>query len=266
MQSVASVQEALSLLMLVAHNPGLGVTELARRSGNTKARAYRLLTTLEGSGFVQRAREDSSYHLGHATVILGLAAQQQVNVVKAAGVHLQRLGQAFNETVSVLLRDGFERVTVAQLQSTHDLRVHGEVGRRRRLSAGASGKVLLSYASEEIQQAVLNGELPRFTDNTIISKSKLAKELVKVRQNGYAVSDGEMVNGVVAIAAPIFDGAGSVIAALSMNMPASRAPASLERYVQEVMSTAARISADLGWTAPAGEGRVASPSRANAAA
>lgn len=246
--TVAAVQEAISLLMLVANNPNLGVTELAKRSGNTKARAYRLLTTLEECGFVQRDRGDAAYTLGYATVSLGLAAQKQVSLVKVANQHLPELGRIIDENLGVLLRDGLESVNIALWDSSHDLRPHHEIGRRRPLTAGASGKVLLAYASEELQKAVLGSELPRFTPNTIVSKSKLAKELIKVKAQGYAVSDSEAAMDVVAIAAPIFDSQGHVIASVSIAMPTSRAPKPIEKYVAPLRQTAEAISRDLGWT------------------
>ena len=102
--------------------------------------------------------------------------------------------------------------------------------------------------SEELQKAVLGSELPRFTANTIVSKSKLAKELAKVREQGYAMSEGEAAMDVVAVAAPIFDQHGHVIASLSIAMPASRAPKPMDKYVAPLKRTAERISRDLGWT------------------
>ena len=89
--NVASVDEALGLLMLVAQNPGLGVTELSKRSEITKARAFRLLSTLERRGFVQRSGDAATYHLGYNALLVGLAADEQVSLVRQAGKYLQQL-------------------------------------------------------------------------------------------------------------------------------------------------------------------------------
>lgn len=245
--TVASVLEALSVITLVASHPGLGVTELSKRSGNTKARTYRLLSTLEECGFVRQSVEDASYTLGYAAVTLGLAAQEQVSLVKVSNVHLADLGKTFNENLGVLVREGLESVVIVSWHSSHELRTINEVGRRRPLYVGASGKVLLAHAPAEIQKAVMSGELQRFTSNTIMAKSKLSKELTKVHELGYSVSDGEAVGEVVALAAPIFDSLGHVVASLSLSMPKSRAPDSPDAYVTSLKSTAQKISRDLGW-------------------
>jgi DNA-binding IclR family transcriptional regulator len=244
--TVAAVQEALTLLVLVARQPELGVTELANRSGNTKARAYRLLTTLEESGFIQR-NGDAAYSLGYAAVTLGLAAQQQVTLVKVAIPHLAVLGQELNENLGVLVREGIETVSVAKWDCSHELRTMNDVGRRRPLYVGASGKLLLAYAPAEIQKAVLASDLQRVTESTIVAKSKLSKDLSKALAQGYAVSDGEAVRDVIAIAAPLYDALGQVVASVALSLPKSRAPASLEGYIEHLRTTGDKISRDLGW-------------------
>ena len=123
--TVASVDEALSLLVHVASAPGLGVTELAKRSGNTKARAFRLLTTLEARGFVQRRGEEATYQLGYKTLLIGMAAQEQVSLVRQAERFMLQLGELFNENVQVRVRDGLNSVCVARWESTHDVRIFG---------------------------------------------------------------------------------------------------------------------------------------------
>src|SRR5687767_2678019 len=125
--TVEAVQEALGVLMIVAHNPGLGVTEIAKRSGNTKARTFRFLTTLEQASFVRREKDATTYALGHISLVLGLAAQEQVSITRLAGRHLDELQQRFNETVAIVVRDGLQAVTIAHRPSTHDLRVHSQI-------------------------------------------------------------------------------------------------------------------------------------------
>lgn len=246
--TVAAVLEALSLLTLVASHPGLGVTELAKRSGNTKARAFRLLATLEECGFVRQHKEDSSYTLGYAAVTLGLAAQEQISLVKVANVRLAGLGEKFNENLAILVREGMESVVIVKWDCSHELRTINEIGRRRPLHVGASGKVLLAHAPAEIQKAVMSGELQRFTTNTILAKSKLSKELAKVLESGYSMSEGEAVGDVIALAAPVHDSLGQVVASLSLSMPSSRAPSSFDTMVATLKATADAISRDLGWS------------------
>lgn len=266
--TVAAVDEALGLLILVADHPGLGVTELAKRSGNTKARAFRLLCTLEQRGFVQRSGDAATYRLGHKSLLIGLAAREQVSLVHLAEKYMVRLGERFNENVQVRVRDGLHSLCVARWETTHELRIRSDIGHPRPLYAGASGKVLLAYAPEEIRQAVLSSEMERFTPSTIHQRSKLSQDLAKIKAQGYSISIGEVVPEVVAVAAPVWDSAGIVNATLSIAVPASRAPAEgLELLAQEVVKSATELSRELGYTQShplrntAGEGAEPSPSK-----
>ncbi len=249
--NVAAVQEALSLLMLVSAKPGLGVTELAKLTGNTKPRTYRLLATLENSGFVRRVSGQLSYQLGYATLTLGLAAQRQVDLAHIVQAHFQTLGARFNENLQLLLRDGLESVTIAIWDSTHELRIHHEVGRRRPLNAGASGKVLLAWAEPELLATALGDHLPRFTPQTLSDPAALRAQLEAIRAAGYAVSQSEVTADVVAIAAPVRDATGRVVASLSMSLPQSRAPRSLDELALAIRAEAMALSGELGWRSTA---------------
>jgi len=245
--TVAAVDEALGLLVIVASQPGLGVTELARRSGNTKARAFRLLCTLEGRGFVERHGDPAVYKLGHQALLMGVAANEQISLVSRAQRYMRELHDLFNELVQVRVRDGLETVCVALVDSTQDVRVSTHVGRRRPLYAGSSGKVHLAFASEDIRQAVLTSELQRFTPNTLTQRSKLLQELNKVRTQGYATSISEVSLDIKSVAAPVRDSSGEVIATLGLSSPASRTDDKLMKsFVDAVVSRANSLSRDLG--------------------
>lgn len=248
--TVDALQDALSVLKIVAHSPGLGVSEIARRSGYTKARTYRFLLTFEAAGFIQREVDAATYTLGPAALVIGLAAQEQVSLTKLADKHLDALQRKFNETAAVLVRDGMESVVVSQRSSTHEVRVQTAVGRRRPLHAGASGKVLLAFGSEELQQQVMDAPLPKLAPQTITSKTKLGKELKLTHEQGYAVSISEGAADVVAIAAPVFDSSGQLVASLGVSLPNSRAPADLSVMARSVGDAARQLSADLGWIGP----------------
>lgn len=245
--TVEAVQDALGVLMVVAQNPGLGVSEIGRRAGHTKARTYRFLVTLEATGFVHRHTNAATYTLGASALILGLAAQEQVGLAKLAEKHLDKLGAEFNETTAVLIRDGLESVCIVRRNSTHEVRVQGALGRRRPLNAGASGKVLTAFGTEELQSAVLGGTLAKVAPQTITSKAKLAKELKQIQAQGYALSVSEGATDVLAIAAPIFDGAGLLQGSLGISLPSGRAPENLSPMIEAVCASARRLSAELGW-------------------
>ena len=133
--TVAAVDHALALLLLVAHSPGLGVSELAARSGNTKARTFRLLYTLEQRRLVQRRGRTAAYWLDVQALYLGIAAQEQVDLVRLARPYLLNLAAACNENVQIRVRDGLESVCVDRWQCVHHERIASRAGSRRRLHA-----------------------------------------------------------------------------------------------------------------------------------
>lgn len=245
--TVDVVHEALAVLMLVANSPGLGVTELAKRSGNTKARTFRLLSTMEQSGFVRQGPNNTNYSLGPTALMLGLAAQEQVGLESIAQPYLAELGERFNENVQIRVRDGNHTISIAKWDSTRSVRVFTELGARRPLHVGASGKVLLAFAPAALQASVLSGPLERFTPQTLVQRTKLTREFARIRIDGHAVSHGEMVNDVVAVAVPVFDARNAAVAALGISMPGSRAPEDLQPFAQALKATAEQISRELGW-------------------
>ncbi|OBV38037.1 IclR family transcriptional regulator [Janthinobacterium psychrotolerans] len=246
--TVDAVSKAIELLFLVAEEGGHGVTELAKRSGNTKARAFRLLTTLEESGLVRRQMPMASYSLGYRALILGGAAQAQLSLIQVANNMLEGIGRECNESVLVRIRDDEETVCVAWWDAPHALRVHSQLGDRRPLFAGASGKLLLAHAPQALQDKVLEGALPQFTPNTIVGRSALASELRKILEAGYSTSFAEKSAEMVAVAAPVRDVSGAVVASLSMTAPASRVPPqNLDQYIAILQAAAGRFSSALGY-------------------
>lgn len=245
--TVDAVSKSIELLFLVADQPGLGVTELAKRSGNTKARAFRLLTTLEEGGLVQRQMPMASYTLGYRALILGTSAQGQLSLIKVAGQLLDQIGRECNESVLVRIRDGLETVCVAWWDSPHAVRIHSQMGERRPLGVGASGKLILAHADADVQEAVFGARRERFTPNTIMSAAELKKELKKILATGISVSVSEKTADTVAVAAPIYDAAGQVVASLSMTAPSLRVPSDkLQPYIDIIREGALRFSKALG--------------------
>jgi DNA-binding IclR family transcriptional regulator len=246
--TVEAVDRAVGLLFLVAQHPGLGVTELAKRSGNTKGRAFRLLDTLEQRGLVQREGDAATYSLGYKALFLGAAAQDQISLPRLAKPHMQEIGEQCNETVLLRILDGLESVCIARWDSSHAVRIHTEIGNRRPLYVGASSKLLLAFAPAELREAVLAADREKFTPNTITSRSKLEAELSRIKLQGYSVSISERTDDTVAVAAPVRGANREVVAALSITGPSPRlSKDNLESLIALVQSGAQRLSLDLGY-------------------
>ena len=148
--TVDAVDKAIGLLNLVAQFPDLGVTELAKRSGNTKARAFRLLGTLELNGLVQRDA-NAAYRLGNHMLYLGAAAKEQLSIVRVSSAIFDDMVRECNEGIQIRIREGTDSVCIARRDSTHDVRSLTAIGNRRPLYLGASGKLgkQLRWAGEQ---------------------------------------------------------------------------------------------------------------------
>ena len=246
--TVDAVSKAMELLFVVAEHPGLGVTELAKRSGNTKARAFRLLGTLEESGLVKRKEPLATYSLGYRALFLGVAAQNQVQLSQLGQALLPSIGETCGESVLITVREGLETMCVAWWDAPQAIRVHSEMSARRPLYVGASSKLLLAYAPEDVQETVLDNERKRYTPATIISRTQLKQAIKKILELGYSVSYGEKSADTVALAVPILDASGKVVACLSMTAPVSRMPDTrLEECLDILKKGAQRFSLELGY-------------------
>jgi IclR family transcriptional regulator, acetate operon repressor len=194
----------------------LGVTELADSIGVHKSTASRLAAVLERAGLL--ARSGRRYRLGREVIRLGTLALRSFDFVASMQPTMDKLSQLTGETINLAVPDGADILNVAEVPSTYILSCSGGwIGRRTKPHAVANGKVLMAHGTIPVP-----GELQRYTDRTITTREALAAELAAVRGNGYATAVAELEEGLVAVAAPVFDATGACIAALSISGPAYR--------------------------------------------
>jgi DNA-binding IclR family transcriptional regulator len=194
----------------------LGVAEIARALGVHKSTASRLAAALERAGFLSRSGR--RYRLGVEVIRLGTLALRSFDLVATMQPAMEKLSQRTGETVNLAVPDGADVLNVAEVPSTYILSASGGwIGRRTRPHAAANGKVLLAYGALPQPTA-----LECYTPQTITSLDTLADQLAEVRRNGYATAVAELEEGLVAVAAPVFDPAGDCVAALSISGPEYR--------------------------------------------
>jgi IclR family acetate operon transcriptional repressor len=201
-----------------------GVAEIARALGVHKSTASRLAAALERTGFLARAGK--RYRLGVEVIRLGTLALSSFDLVATMQPAMEKLSQRTGETVNLAVPDGADVLNVAEVPSTYILSSSssGWIGRRTTPHAVANGKVLLAYGVLPRPAA-----LERYTPWTITSFAALDAELEAVRRHGYAKAVAELEKGLVAVAAPVFDPAGTCVAALSISGPEFRMlPATLD--------------------------------------
>ena len=249
--AVRSVDRAASLLLALGESAGeAGVTELARRLGLHKSTASRLLATLERRGLVEQDEESGKYRLGLVVIRLAERAERTLDLRGIAMPELERLARLTRETTGLGSLEGDQLLTVAQADGPNLIAVGDWTGRATPLHCVASGKVLLAALAEREVLRVVRKGLAAYTERTITELEPLLEELARVRRRGYATAIGEFELGLNAVAAPVHDARGAVIAAVDIWGPAFRlTPRRIPELASQARETAAAISIRLGGAA-----------------
>lgn len=249
---IQSVQRAAAILRSFTKTDSeLGVTTLSQQLGLHKSTVSRLLSTLEQEGFVEQNPETGKYRLGLGLVTLAGIVLERISLRQVAQPHLNALAELTQETVNAVVLNGHDCMNVEGAASPRPVQYVGRIGRRTPLHCTSAGKILLTYLSPEKRRELLPEELARFTDKTVVDHQTLERDLDQIRQQGYAITHEEHQEGLSAVAAPIYDHAGRVIAAIAVSGPTYRiGPGNIERCIQPVLETARKISTQLGYAAP----------------
>ncbi len=245
---LSSVASAVRLLKaFTASRPSWGVTDLSDHLGLSKSTVHRILATLADERMLEQDAHTGRYRLGLTMFDLAAAVPTQRGLHEAVLLPMTDLRNRTGETVQVGVLDGRQVVYVERLDSPNTLRMFTELGRRNHAHCTGSGKALLAFASPSRQARILRGwELPALTEHTITSTAKLKTELTEIRRRGFAENRHESEIGVVSIAAPIRDGTGGCIAALSVAGPAERIDEQRDAVAEAVVLLAHTASRRLG--------------------
>jgi IclR family KDG regulon transcriptional repressor len=241
---LSSVSKALSLLdALGAGQAELSLSELAKRTGAHKSSAFRLLSTLEAHGFAEKGPAGRGYRLGWKLVELAGRLLSGYGLRELAAPFMEELAEKSGEIVHLSVLEGSQIVYLDKRGRSQPLTVATTVGGRSPAHASAMGKVLLAgLPGPELQRTLGSRRLQRFTPTTITDRRRLAGELEAIRRQGFATDDEETFPGIRCVAAPLRDGAGRVLAAISVTAPAQRMDARRRSEIRKwVTDTAARI-------------------------
>ncbi|GIE99327.1 IclR family transcriptional regulator [Paractinoplanes rishiriensis] len=248
-RTVAAVERAMDVLLYFGRSeqPDLGVTEIAAALGLTKAAVHRILTALRSRGLIAVDPVTRRYTLGHAAVALGQAYLARTDVRAMSARELKFLSERSQETATLSLRRGDMRWYADQVVPDQELRLEVAVGIPFPLHAGGASKAFLAFVPEHELDAYLRHPLTAITDRTITDPAGLREEVAVIRRRGYATSLGERQVGAAAVAAPVFDHDGHVVAVLSVAGPALRfRPDRDPAIVDDLLAAARRVSAQLG--------------------
>ena len=248
-QTIATVERAADVLSLFARSTSahLGVTDISDALGLSKAAVHRILASLRTRGFIELNEENRRYQLGPTSLTLGLAYLSRIDVRAMAANELQQLSVSSQETATLSIRTGDERIYVDQIRPSREIVMSVPIGIPYPLHAGASSKAFLAFLSQDAQSNYLSNKLGAVTDKTIVDADSLRKDLDEIRERGFASSIGERQAGAASIAAPVFDHAGAPAAVISICGPANRFRDELDECVPLLLQATNRVSQRLGF-------------------
>ncbi len=246
---VQSVDRAITVLELLGRLGNASVGQVAEELGVHKSTASRLISALESRDLVMANHEWGKYELGFGILRLAHAIPARLSLVAEAQNEVRRLADEYRETVNLaVLREGVA-VNVAQEIGPTSLGTHDWIGSLTPLHATSSGKVLLAaLTSAERAELIKKARLKSYTARTITSRRQLEQQLIDVAAQDYATVLEELEIGINAIAVPVRDHLGSVVAAVSISGPAFRFTEDIMLAMSEDLKAAGlTISQRLGY-------------------
>jgi DNA-binding IclR family transcriptional regulator len=246
---VQSVDRAVSVLEILAQRGEAGVSEVAADIGVHKSTAFRLLAALEERELVEQTQDRGKYRLGFGILRLASAVPGQLDVTQQARAVCEQLAAHLGETVNIAVRRSHFVVNIDQARGPSAVATHNWVGELTPLHATSSGKILLAFMTPEDRRKLFasSGALAKLTTHTITSQRELEAQVEAAAHDGYASSVEELEEGLNAVAAPVRDHTGGVIAALSVSGPVYRFTEERRREVApDVVAAAAAISHRMG--------------------
>ncbi|WP_053745284.1 IclR family transcriptional regulator [Streptomyces sp. NRRL WC-3618] len=218
-----SVDRAISVLEILAQRGEAGVSEVAAEIDVHKSTAFRLLGALEARGLVEQAGERGKYRLGFGIVRLAGAVTGSIDITQQGRPVCEQLAEDIGETVNIAVLQEHYAVNLFEARGPGAVSAYNWVGQLTPLHATSSGKTLLAHLPAKERAALLNGAgLKKVTPHTITARTKLEKDLAEARERGYAWTQEELEIGLHAMAAPIRDHTGAVVAAVSASGPSYR--------------------------------------------
>ena len=247
---VKSVGLTLDVLEAVAFaGRDVGVTELAHQLGVTKATIFRHLKTLLDRGYIAKTADTSRYRLGIKSHLLGRMASASIDLLAASEHAMQELRDRIGETVVLSAVEAKVVRVVTTLKGKSQFEIGVRSGSELAFHASAQGKVALAF-NRELAGKLQRRSLSAFTDNTISDWSHLQRELQIIRTRGWGTAPEQLVLGLNAVAAPIFDESAECIGTVAVVGSIQfirKTPDS--QQTNAVVKTAARISQSLGYNA-----------------
>ncbi|GAA3603667.1 IclR family transcriptional regulator [Flavivirga amylovorans] len=248
--NVPNLERALLIIELLAdHKQGLTLSQIIESLDISKSSAFRITSTLIFKNYLQKNETTKKITLSRKLLTLGISSMNEQSIVELSIDVMRALRDELKESVMLGVLINNKGVILEQVSSSYPVKLYVEQGTHFNLHSSVGGKSILAYLDIEKLNTILNNlSLKRLTSNTIISKKEFREELKQVKAKGFAIDNGEDIQGIHCIGAPIFNEYGYPVAALWITAPHGRLPHSeFDKKGKIVAQYASEISSKLGY-------------------
>jgi IclR family pca regulon transcriptional regulator len=227
--------------------PAMTLTQLAQRTGLPPATARRCLRTFEELGYVTRSGR--SFLLRPKVLEIGAAYLESIDIETLTRNHLEEMARESGDSAALSVLDGTEIVYVARASVRTLMRLEAHVGSQFPAFATSMGRVLLAgLGHERLEAYFASARFPPLTTHTVVDPVRLRRLIAECRRQGYAVVEDELAYGVIALAVPVVDAGGRVVAALNTSSHTKKTTRTelLKSRLPLLRDISARISRELG--------------------
>lgn len=246
-QSIAKAAAVLDLFTL--DQSELSISYIAANLDMPVSTTHRIITTLESVGYISQNPENGKYRLGISCFILGNKVRVFHEMANVAKPFLADLSQRYNESTSLSVSTGTDKILcVVKVSANRTFFATPGIGGTREIHISSCGKCILAFQSPAEQKHIISQiKFVRHTPNTIVTEQQLREHLEIVRRDGYAFEHEEGEMGLFCCGVPVFSGRDICAGAVSISMPTTRMPTSLDALMLDVKNAARHISEGLGY-------------------
>ena len=245
---VSSVFRTMVIIEKLASGKDLSLDKISKELSLPKSTVYRFLQTLVEMGYV-RQNDNGQYTLTFKLLSIGASIAEHNSLIGEARAVMAELSAKTKETIHLSQMVNNKAVYIEKIEARHIIRMYSKIGAVAPLYCTGVGKVILAFQEKDERKKLMNSlVLKRITENTIIKKEELKKEIKKIRVNGWAEDNEEGEYGLWCAAAPIFDYTCSIAASISITVPVYRLKSEKKgEYINFAVHGAAEISKNLGY-------------------
>jgi DNA-binding IclR family transcriptional regulator len=246
---VRSVDRAIDVIAAVARGDApMTLGDIVRAVSAPKSTTLNIVRTLVRRRLLETDGATKKYRVGRLLLALVGSARESVDLARLARPRLNALARATGESVLLGVLEGDELVYLEKVDSPQPIQYVAQAGTRRPLHCTSGGKLCLAMQPPAAWDSYIERVgLRRYTAKTITRPVELRRELKRIRDRGYAVSQGEFIPDLIGVSAPVFEGHGGVFAGLlTVPAPAFRMRRNLTRVVTALREEAASLTLELG--------------------